>query len=88
MFQQKPRQGARNVIDTRWVYKFKWEHPEQTAHGGGGRLTETSGVQKMTDHSAHKSGGRLIEAPAVRRTIRARLTVRGFKDSERGDIDR
>ena len=32
-----------------------------------------------------RSGSRSAEA---KRTIRARLTVRGFKDSEKGDIDR
>jgi len=34
------------------------------------------------------SGGHSAEAAKPIRTIRARLTVRGFKDSERGDIDR
>eukprot|EP00974_Lingulodinium_polyedra_P069079 6688191-Lingulodinium_polyedra.AAC.1 len=26
-FSRRPRQGARNVIDVRWVNKFKWEQP-------------------------------------------------------------
>ena len=33
-------------------------------------------------------GGQQAKAPASKRAIRTRLTVRGFKDSERGDIDR
>ena len=35
-----------------------------------------------------RGGSRTAEAPKSERTIRARLTVRGFKDSERNDIDR
>ena len=51
---RKLRSTARNIIDTRWVLKFKW-------------------VQQ---------GNQWI------RTIRARLTVRGFKDSGKADVDR
>ena len=52
-FSRKLRRDARNIIDTRWVIKFKW-------------------VQK---------DGKWI------RIIRARLTVRGFKDSGKQDVD-
>ncbi len=34
------------------------------------------------------SGGQQAEAPATKRVVRTRLTVRGFKDSERTYIDR
>ena len=53
-FSRKFRRDAQNMIDTRWVIKFKW-------------------VQK---------DGKWI------RIIRARLTVRGFKDSGKHDVDR
>ena len=53
-FSRKLRRDAHNIIDTRWVIKFKW-------------------VQK---------DGKWV------RIIRARLTVRGFKDSGKGDVDR
>ncbi len=69
-FSRRPRHDARNIIDTRWVYKFKWEHPTVRVTGAG-------------------SGGQQAEASrGPTRTIRARLTVRGFKDSAKGDIDR
>ena len=66
-FSRRPRKGARNVINVRWVIKFKWEVPTVDMHRGGGQSTE---------------------AAKPVRTIRARLTVRGFRDCERGDIDR
>ena len=66
-FSRRPREGARNIIDVRWVIKFKWEVPIVDMQRRGGPQTEPS-------------------KPV--RTIRARLTVRGFKDSERNDIDR
>ena len=53
-FSRKLRRDAHNIIDTRWVIKFKW-------------------VQK---------DGKWV------RIIRARLTVRGFKDSGKADVDR
>ena len=53
-FSRKLRRDAQNIIDTRWVIKFKW-------------------VQK---------DGKWI------RIIRARLTVRGVKDSGKNDADR
>ena len=65
-FSRKPKMEARNVIDTRWVYKFKYE--EQTV-------------------DATKSGFQNSSATA-KKTIRARLTVRGFKDADKWDIDR
>ena len=34
------------------------------------------------------SGSTLADTPKAQRTIRARLTARGFKDSDKGDIDR
>ena len=66
-FSRRPRKGARNVIDVRWVIKFKWEVPTSDAEGS-------------------QSGNREAAKPV--RTIRARLTVRGFKDHEKNDIDR
>ncbi len=70
-FSRRPREGARNVIDTRWVIKFKME-------------------QSTTAIVNHIRGGSHSTEPAAttKKTIRARLTVRGFKDNERGDIDR
>jgi len=65
-FSRKPLQGARNVIDTRWVHKFKWEESTMDA-------TQT---------------GFKNSSATAKRTIRARLTVRGFKDFDKWDIDR
>jgi hypothetical protein len=65
-FSRKPRSQARNIIDTRWVYKFKWDQPTVDITRGGGRQTEA----------------------AATRQIRARLTVRGFKDNAKNDVDR
>jgi len=65
-FSRKPRKDARNIIDTRWVLKFKWEEPTVDATKEG-----------FTNSAA-----------AMKRIIRARLTVRGFKDVERTEIDR
>ena len=53
-FSRKLRRDARNIIDTRWVIKFKW---------------------------VQQNGAWIC-------TIRARLTVRGFKDSGKFDVDR
>ena len=53
-FSRKLRRDAYNIIDTRWVIKFKWVHND----------------------------GEWV------RIIRARLTVRGFKDSGKQDVDR
>ena len=64
-FSRRPRSSARNIIDVRWVVKFKWDVPTSDA-----------------------SGSRSTEARTPVRTIRARLTVRGFKDQQKADIDR
>ena len=64
-FSRKPRTGARNIIDTRWVIKWKWEIP-------------TTSI----------SSGRSPSEAAAVRSIRARLTVRGFKDTEKADVER
>ena len=71
-FSRKKRAVARNIIDTHWVIKWKWDHDavDVDASIGGRGSAETNG----------KSG--------AKRTIRARLTVRGFKDHDRNDIDR
>ena len=53
-FSRKARRLAKNVIDTRWVLKWKW-------------IKDSEGKQK--------------------RIIRARLTVRGFKDRDKGFLD-
>ena len=53
-FSRKSRREARNIIDVRWVLKYKWEKEN---------------VEWV-------------------KNIRARLTVRGFKDAQRADIDR
>ena len=69
---RKKREVARNIIDTRWGSKWKWERDavEVNAAIGGRGSVEADG----------KSG--------AKRTIRARLTVRGFKDHDRHDFDR
>ena len=65
-FSRRPREGARNIIDVRWVIKYKYETPTMDAKAGGSHRAEAK----------------------PERTIRARLTVRGFKDSDKADIDR
>ena len=61
---RKPKAAARNIIDTRWVIKWKWDQPATSVHADEAKTAE-----------------------AVR-VIRARLTIRGFKDVERDDVDR
>ena len=61
---RKPRPEARNIIDARWVLKWKWDQPTTSVHSNASR-----------------------ENKAVR-VIRARLTIRGFKDCEKDDVDR
>ena len=61
---RKARREARNIIDTRWVLKWKWDQPTVSAANSG-------------SHGAE----------AVR-IIRARLTIRGFKDQGKNDVDR
>ena len=66
-FSRRPRQGSINIIDVRWVIKFKWETP-------------------TVDVTQIQGGSRKAEAQQIR-TIRAFLTVRGFKDCQRSDVD-
>jgi len=66
-FSRKPRAGARNIVDTRWVHKFKWEQQPVDAVRGSSQSVGTT-PSKMI--------------------IRSRLTLRGFKDHDRADIDR
>ena len=61
---RKSRSQARNIIDTRWVLKWKWDQPTVSVH------TTSKTVQEAV------------------RVIRARLTIRGFKDVEKDDVDR
>ena len=63
-FSRIKRAGAKNIIDTRWVFKFKWDQPTVDSKSKGSQSAD------------------LI------RLIRARLTLRGFKDAAKGDIDR
>jgi hypothetical protein len=63
-FTRRERRGARNVIDCRWVLKWKWEHEAVGADSSQG------------------------DQQKARRVIRARLTVRGFKDIEKNYIDK
>merc|ERR1712037_824241 len=60
---RKPRAQARNIIDTRWVLKWKWDQPTVSVHA----------ASKTTQEAI--------------RVIRARLTIRGFKDVEKDDVD-
>ena len=64
-FSRKPRKDARNIVDTRWVLKWKWEQPT-TAAGSESQSAEAARV----------------------RVIRARLTIRGFKDQDKNEIAR
>ena len=63
-FSRKQRKDARNIIDTRWVLKWKWEQPTVSVADSGS-----------------------LQAEAVR-VIRARLTIRGFKDRDKDTVDR
>ena len=63
-FSRKLRKDARNIIDTRWVLKWKWEQPTVSVADSGSP-----------------------QAKAVR-IIRARLTIRGFKDRDKDSVDR
>ena len=60
---RKPRNLARNVIDCKWVLKWKWDE-------------ETLSVDASAAGQTAKK----------RRVIRARLTIRGFKDVDKGHI--
>ena len=65
-FSRKKRQGARNIIDCRWV--IKWKH----------ELAATS-----VEDASNRTGGQAT----TKRVIRARLTVRGFKDRDAQSLD-
>ena len=62
-FSRKLRKDARNIIDCRWVLKWKWE------------IAATSVADSTTKQES-------------RRVIRARLTVRGFKDLEKHLVEK
>ena len=64
-FSRRKRQHAKNVIDCRWV--IKWKH-EIAATAAGSHDTPPT-------------------AQASKRVIRARLTVRGFKDQQAHTLD-
>ena len=63
-FSARPRATSKNVIDSRWV--LKWKH-------------ELASIDATESKSAQQVG---------RWVIRARLTVRGFKDAEKHLVDR
>ena len=62
-FSRKSRVTAKNIIDCRWVFKWKWEVATTAAEASSS------------------------SEPARRRVIRARLTVRGFKDRQAQELD-
>ena len=62
-FSRRKRDGAKNIIDCRWVLKWKIE-------------------EEAISVSASVSG----QVAKKRRVIRARLTVRGFKDRDKGSV--
>ena len=76
-FSRKSRRDARNIIDTRWVIKWKWELPVTAVEDSIGE-----------SRSAEANDTVIADKPGAVRVIRARLTVRGFKDQDRNDIDR
>jgi hypothetical protein len=55
---RKKRKDARNIIDVKWVLKYKWEEAA---------ISATTGASKANSEQTRK------------KTIRARLTIRGFK---------
>ena len=61
---RKPRNQARNIIDVKWVKKWKFEQ--------AARSVEDSRTKGPAD---------------TKRIIRARLTVRGFKDLDAKGLD-
>ena len=63
-FSARPRYSSKNVIDSRWVLKWKYE---------------IASIDASTSKSNQQEG---------RWVIRARLTVRGFKDAEKHLVDR
>jgi hypothetical protein len=78
-FTRKSRQHASNIIDVRWVLKNKWEQPTVDALTGGPTVSALTGGSGTTEVAK-------VAKPV--KTIRARLTVRGFKDTDKGDVDR
>ena len=63
-FVRKPRRISRNILDVRWVAKWKFVKAETVAKG----------YAKSQDHStAARADGKV-------RVIRMRMTLRGFKD--------
>ena len=62
-FSRRSRLNAHNIIDCRWVLKWKWEE-------------ETLSIANSASGQVAKKG----------RVIRARLTVRGFKDVDKGHV--
>ena len=59
---RRDRHGARNVIDVRWV--FKWRH----------------------EVVAREATSSTSTAPIQRRSVRARLCLRGFKDMQKDAV--
>ena len=64
-FSRKKRTQAKNIIDCRWV--IKWKHEVATSSASAGSSAEG--------------------APTTKKVIRARLTVRGFKDMQAHNLD-
>ena len=56
-FRRHPRRGATNILDVKWVVKWKWI-----------TVKDKNGVTRQI------------------RVIRARLTQRGFKDFDKGNL--
>jgi hypothetical protein len=63
---RKKRKDARNIIDVKWVVKYKWEEAA---------ISATTGASNANSEQTRK------------KTIRARLTIRGFKDADKWNID-
>ena len=59
---RKLRKDARNIVDVRWVYKWKFDQ-------------ETQGFDELGKAKA-----------IIRRVIRARLCLRGFKDMDKDTV--
>ena len=71
-FARRPRRGARNVIDCRWVLKWK--------------VTDDGGPDP-SGRSASRPAGSAGDGGKPTREIRARLTVRGFKDMDAASLE-
>ena len=83
-FSRRPRKGATNIIDVRWVVGPRWEVPTandlNNAQRTGYSKMAQDNQRSTTDTSHQKKGEKVM-------SIRARLTVRGFKDRDKGEID-